>query len=194
LPAPEQLVQEGVDETETGIIVRVRAKRKPRCPTCAGCLVSYHSGYQRRERDLPWQGRRVEIRLHMRRFRCRNTACQQKIFAERLPGVIAPRAREPSRLREVVSVVGYALGGLPACRLLQRLGVGISRDTVLRRVKSRIHSRGKPEVRVLGVDDWAWRKRQPYGTMLMDLERRRGIDLLPVRSAGSFANWLRSHP
>jgi transposase len=52
----------------------------------------------------------------------------------------------------------------------------------------------EPELRVLGVDDWAWRKRQRYGTMLMDLERRLVIDLLPVRSAASFADWLRRHP
>jgi len=97
-------------------------------------------------------------------------------------------------LNKVVGLVGYALGGLPACRLLQRLGVSISRDTVLRRVKARNRGRREPKVRVLGVDDWAWRKRQHYGTMLMDLERRRVIDLVPVRSASSFANWLRSHP
>lgn len=50
------------------------------------------------------------------------------------------------------------------------------------------------KVRVLGVDDWAWRKRQEYGTILMDLEQRQVIDLLPVRSAASFADWLRHHP
>ena len=46
-------------------------------------------------------------------------------------------------------------------------------------------------MRVLAVDDRAWRKQQRYGTMLMDLEGRRVVDLLPVRSAASFAEWLR---
>ncbi len=90
--------------------------------------------------------------------------------------------------------VGYALGGLPGSRLLSQLGMVSSDDTVLRRVKAWARTRSEPKVRVLGVDDWAWRKQQRYGTMLMDLEQRRVIDLLPVRSATSFAEWLRLHP
>jgi transposase len=79
--------------------------------------------------------------------------------------------------------------------LLNRLGIGGSDDTILRRVKTRVRAQEEPpNVRVLGVDDWAWRKQQHYGTILMDLEQRRVIDLLPVRSASSFADWLRWHP
>jgi transposase len=194
LPAPERLVLEGVEQTETGIIVRVRGKTTPQCPACSSCRVSYHSHYQREVRDLPWQGQPVRLHLRLRRFRCRNRQCERKIFAERLPGVVVPKARETERRGEVLRRVGYALGGLPGSRLLNGLGIISSDDTVLRRVKGWTRRRNEPKVRVLGVDDWAWRKRQRYGTMLMDLERRRVIDLLPVRSAPSFADWLRRHP
>lgn len=145
-------------------------------------------------RDLPWQGRKVEIHLQVRRFRCRNPGCDQKIFAERLPAVMAPNARETLRLSEVVGLIGYVLGGLPGERLLHRMGIRSSDDTVLRRVKHRASGASQPSVRVLSVDDWAWRKKQRYGTMLMDWERSRVIDLLPVRSAESFARWLDLHP
>jgi transposase len=111
-----------------------------------------------------------------------------------LPDLAGPKARETTRLCEIVGLVGYALGGLPGERLLHRLGIVRSDDTVLRRVKSRGRGTSQPKVRVLGVDDWAWRKRQRYGTMLMDLERLHVIDLLPVRSAESFAHWLGLHP
>ncbi len=47
--------------------------------------------------------------------------------------------------------------------------------------------------RVLGVDDWAKRKGQSYGTILVDLENRRTIDLLPERSAASLSTWLKAH-
>jgi Transposase len=97
------------------------------------------------------------------------------------------------RLCEIVSLVGYALGGLPGERLLDRFGITSSDGTVLRRVKGR-GGAIQPAVRVLSVDDWAWRKKQRYGTMLMDLQRSQVIDLLPERSADSFARWLGLHP
>jgi transposase len=194
LPSSEQLILEGVEETTHGVVFRVRAKHLPRCPACLECRVSYHSRYVRRMHDLPWQGRQVEIHLQARRFRCRNKECVRKIFAERLPAVAARKARETMRLSEIVGLVGYALGGLPGERLLDRLGIKSSGDTVLRRVKARRNGAIQPAVRVLSVDDWAWRKKQRYGTMLMDLEGSQVIDLLPDRSADSFARWLRLHP
>jgi hypothetical protein len=194
LPASQQLILEAVEETADGIVFRVRGKHTPRCPSCFESRVSYHSRYMRRMRDLPWQGKRVEIHLQARRFRCRNNTCDRKIFAESLPELAGPKARETTRLCEIVGLVGYALGGLPGERLLHRLGIVRSDDTVLRRVKSRGRGTSQPKVRVLGVDDWAWRKRQRYGTMLMDPERLHVIDLLPVRSVESFAHWLGLHP
>jgi transposase len=194
LPALGQLILEAVEETTNGIILDVRGKHPPRCPSCLDSHVSYHSRYVRKMRDLPWQGKHVAIHLQTRRFRCRNHACDRKIFAEQVPDLAARRARETVRLSEIVGLVGYVLGGLPSERLLLRLGIRSSVDTVLRRVKGRRIGASPPKVRVLSVDDWAWRKRQRYGTMLMDLERSQVIDLLPVRSAESLADWLSSHP
>jgi transposase len=194
LPSSNELVLETVEDTSGGIVFRVLSKRLPCCPACLQSRVSYHSRYVRRMRDLPWQGRQVEIHLQTRRFRCRNAECRRKIFAEQLPAVAAPNARETVRLCEILGLVGYALGGLPGERLLKRLGINSSDDTVLRRVKKQIRGIGRAPVRVLSVDDWAWRKQQRYGTMLMDLEQLEVIDLLPVRSAESFAEWLGLHP
>jgi transposase len=194
LPAQGQLILEAAEETTDGIVFRVRVKHPPRCPACSESHVSYHSCYVRRIRDLPWQGRPVELHLQTRRFRCRNQECARKIFAECLPAVAVRKARETTRLCEIVGLVGYALGGLPGERLLNRLGIKRSDDTVLRRVKTRGRGASQPTVRVLSVDDWAWRKKQRYGTMLLDLERSQVIDLLPVRSAESFARWLGLHP
>jgi transposase len=193
-PSSNELFLETIEDTEDGIVFRARTKRQPCCPDCLQSRVSYHSRYVRRMRDLPWQGRRVEIHLKTRRFRCRNKECRRKIFAEQLPAVAASNARETTRFCEILGLVGYAHGGLPGDRLLKRLGIKSSDDTVLRRVKKRIRGMGRAPVRVLSVDDWAWRKQQRYGTMLMDLERFEVIDLLPVRSADSFAEWLKLHP
>jgi hypothetical protein len=113
----------GYRSTGRCCVVRVRSTQPPRCPACSSVRVSYHSRYDRRLRDLPWQGRQVQLRFRTRRFRCRNGACRRKIFAERLPGVAAARARESRRLGEVLGRVGYALGGLPGDRLLGTSGL-----------------------------------------------------------------------
>jgi transposase len=191
---PGQLILEAVEERTDGIVFQVRAKHPPCCPACSESRVSYHSRYVRRIQDLPWQGRPVEIHLQTRRFRCRNQKCARKVFAEGLPAVAARKARETKRLCETVGLVGYALGGLPGERLLGRLGIKRSDDTVLRRLKTPRRAVGQPQVRVLSVDDWAWRKKQRYGTMLLNLEQSQVIDLLPVRSVDSFAEWLDVHP
>jgi transposase len=94
LPSSNDLVLGSVEETNDGIVFRAPTKRQPRCPACLQSRVSYHSRYVSRMRDLPFQGRRIEIHLQTRRFRCRNTACRRKIFAEQLPAVAGPNARE----------------------------------------------------------------------------------------------------
>ena len=160
-------------------------------------MVRCHGDYHRRLRDLPWLGRAVELRLRVRRFRCSNRQCRRRTFTEQFPGVVAARGRATLRLSGLIRQAGYAVGGRAGSRLLNACGVLTSDDTVLRRVKARPREAAEPgldKVRVLGVDDWAWHKRQRYGTMLMDLERRQVIDLLPVRSADSLAEWLQLHP
>src|SRR5215470_10020064 len=175
LPNADWLVQGRTDLSEEGVLLDARSKETPPCPACSSSNVSYHCTYLRHLRDLAWQGRPVRIQFKTRRFRCLNPQCPRKIFAETLPGTAVPRARETNRVTQTLRLVGYLLGGRPGSRLLDRLGMKASRDTVLRRVKKRSAAKTETKVRVLGVDDWAWRKHQQYGTMLMDLEQRRVI-------------------
>jgi transposase len=163
------------------------------CPRCGELSARVHSRYSRTLADLPWQGRAVRIELQVRRFFCLAAPCSRQTFAERLPEVAAVSARTTARLHETHRLIGQALGGEAGARLAAPLGMPASPDTLLRRVRRASPSR-EPAVRVLGVDDWAWKKGQRYGTILCDLERRRPVDLLPDRSADSLASWLKAHP
>ena len=162
---------------------------------CHQVSTAQHSEYTRQLGDLPWQGLAVRIWLTVHRYRCRNRECARQIFCERVPGVARGYARRTEWLTEIVGVIGYVAGGLPAARLLERLSIRTSDDTVRRLVRrNRPEPQAQQPVRYLGVDDWAWRKFQSYGTILVDLERHRVADLLPDRSAESLALWLEQHP
>jgi zinc-finger of transposase IS204/IS1001/IS1096/IS1165 len=107
-----------------------------KCPLCDHLSFRRHSSYSRRLADLPWQGRRVELRLRVRRFRCPNTDCPRRVLAERLPEVTVPMARRTLRLRDVQQDLGLALGGEPGSRLARRLAMPLSPDTVLRLIRA----------------------------------------------------------
>ena len=164
------------------------------CPAC-GCSSSrVHSRYRRRVADLPAHGHEVAIEIVVRRFRCAEVSCRQRIFAERVANRgIPPFARRTERLDAVVHHCGLALGGRPAARLARRLMLPVSRDTLLRTVRRRTGATTASGLRRIGVDDWAWRKGMRYGTLICDLDRRCIVDLLPDREPGTVAAWLTSH-
>jgi len=143
--------------------------------------------------DLPWGPWRVVLRLQVRKFFCVNGRCARRIFTERLAPLVAPWARRTQRLAQWLVRIAVALAGTAGARLCRGLGLAVSRNTLLRLLRRQL----LPDVatpHVLGVDDWAVRKGRTYGTIVIDLERRRALALLPDREAKTVALWLQAHP
>ena len=180
---------------DTGTLITVRHARKTSaCPRCGRISERVHSRYRRRLLDLPVAGRPVRLIVVARRFRCDAVLCGQHIFTERFDkDVLAPWARRTTRLEHIVYHLGLALGGRPAANFAGRLMLPVSNDTLLRAVRRRGSPHFIPPT-VVGIDDWAWRRNQRYGTILCDLERRKTIALLPDREPATAQAWLSDQP
>jgi transposase len=163
------------------------------CTGCGAVSRRVHSSYQRQLADTASGGQEVLIDLQARRFSCGNPACAKATFAEQVPGLTTRYGRRTCTLQAVLQAVALALGGRAGARLSGRLSCTVSRSTLVRLIRASADPDTETPL-VLGVDDFALHKGHVYGTILIDVETSRPVDMLPERSAESFRTWLDDHP
>ncbi len=194
LPDIASLQVEQVEVTSQGLLIRASSIQSEKvCPLCETSTTRVHSRYERALQDLPWGNRRVRLRVCVRRFFCPNTACARRIFTERLAPLAEPYARRTVRLCQALLAIAWAEGGEAGARQSKALGMPVCAATLL----SQLGQSGQaalPTPRVLGGDDWGFAADHPTGTLLVDLERHRPVDVLLGSDDKVLAEWLLTHP
>ncbi|MFI6107570.1 ISL3 family transposase [Streptomyces sp. NPDC051310] len=163
------------------------------CPGCGSWSRRIHSSCLRFPADVPSGGKQVVLCLRVRRFHCPVISCGRRTFAEQISDLTRRYGRRTERLRATLAAVGLALAGRAGARMARVFGLSVSRSTVLRLVEA-LPDPEVPAPRVVGVDEYATPKGRHYGTLLVDVESRRPVDLLPDREASSLAAWLAKRP
>jgi transposase len=166
--------------------------RPPCCPDCGSQGRRVHSTYWRGLAELPLAGQKLSVRLRVRRFFCEHTRCERQTFVEQVEGLSERRRRSSLRLKRSLRSIAVELGGRAGERLCRKISLPAGRTRLLKLLEA-------PEVpdrapRVLGVDEFAFRRGRRYGTILIDVEAGRVVDVLRDRTSETFAAWLIAHP
>lgn len=163
------------------------------CPDCDVVSKRIHSYYKREPRDLPISQWAIEIELNTKRFRCLNKQCERKTFAEDYGEFLPRYAHRCKRLKEKQQIISLYLSAETGETVLSELNMPVSADSLLNNLHS-LEITEVGQVRILGIDDWAFKKGRNYGTILVNLETHETIDLLSDRTSDTAIAWIEKHP
>jgi len=164
-----------------------------RYPYCGCVSRRIHSRYVRHLADAALRQIQVSIELHVRKFYCDKLGCERSIFTERVAGLAESYARRTIQLDELLRLIAFANGGECGSRVAAEMRMPVSPQTLIGLIRR--HGAGAIVCgSVLGIDDWSFAKRKRYGSLIVDLEEHRVVDLLPDRLATTVSEWMKARP
>ena len=163
------------------------------CPACGYASIRRHSKYIRTLVDLPTSGYDVKVLILSGKYFCDNAECSRKIFTERFKQEISPYYRRFNRCKELLRNFALELGGNKGAAISRLAKLPVSPSTILRIIKRQHLPIPMVTSGIIGIDDWAFKKGNTYGTIIVDLTQNKVIDLLADRESETICKWLKEH-
>ena len=184
-----------VIDSETKIIIRLKSvTRECECPSCKTNLTEYHGTYVRKVQDLPILGKSVQLMVNVREYQCRNEQCEVTTITESYNGFLDPYSRMTERCADFICILAMETSCEGSARICKAMNISVSGDTIIRPLTKRYGLQEKPICgEVVGVDDFALKKRHRYGTIIVDEATRKPITLLEGRDGKGLKEWLQKN-
>jgi transposase len=188
---PEDIEITGIIEMEKEINIIIKSTTHEQiCPVCGAISHTYHSTYKRKIHDLPILGKSVYLNVTAYRYYCDNQECTQKIFCEELDGFTGRYRRMTLRLEDFVVTLALNTSCEGTSRICKQMGINVSGDTIIKILLRNIESVDNTCSEIIGVDDWAYKKGQTYGTIICDGKTHKPVELLDGRDGSMLKEWL----
>lgn len=165
-----------------------------KCPKCNCVTDTYHGTYNRKVQDLPILGKNVQLEICSHEYACMNANCETTTFAETFHGFLNAYSRMTERCADFICTLALETSCEGCARICRKLGIKTSGDTIIRLLLKRYEALPAPEVGdVIGVDDFAYKKRHTYGTIIVNEKTHKPITLLDGRDGDTLREWLKNN-
>lgn len=182
-------------ETADRIIIRLKSvTNECRCPSCERILTDYHGTYERTVQDLPILGKNVQLLVNTREYKCLNEHCIVTTIVESYDGFLNTYSRMTERCADFICTLAMETSCEGSARICAKMNIKISGDTIIRLLTKRHQMQEEPVCgAVIGVDDFAFKKRHRYGTIIIDEATHKPLAILDGRDGATLKDWLRNN-
>ena len=181
--------------SDTKIIIRLKsATRECECPGCKTILTDFHGTYERKVQDLPVFGKNVQLLINVREYQCQNEQCSVTTVTESYNGFLNSYGRMTERCADFICTLAMETSCEGCARICKAMGIKVSGDTIIRLLTKRFELQDEPVCgSVIGVDDFAFKKRHRYGTIIVDEATHRPVAILDGRDGKGLKDWLENN-
>lgn len=192
---PQELSIESVEQLEKEIKIKMRSKSKSCCcPKCQLPSSSLHATHHRKVQDLPILGKRVMLDINIYEYNCTNADCVVQSFTETFDNFLNNYSYMTERLVDLMTMLAIETSCESCSRILKSMNIKASGDTVIRTLIKRYEKQQPMECgSAIGVDDFAYKKRKTYGTIIVDEEKHMPIAILEGRDGSTLKEWLKKN-